>query len=502
VIKQAPGPGRILAMLVFALSCFGILMFLWLTFGGSVPLRPEGYRFSAAVPEAATLPVEADVRLAGVNVGKVKKKELEPRAQRTLVEIELEPEFAPVQRDARLVLRQKTLLGEAYLELAPGRPDAEKLPDGGRLADAQVEQTVQLDEIFSSFDEPTRRFFRLWVRQVGHAVRGRRGRDLSQALGNLAGVTVSGERVFSALDGRRAELERLVRDGGTVLGAINERRGALRGLVENGERAFRATASRDDALAEAVSVLPTFLDESRATLARLERFSGSARPLVRELRPAADDLAPTLDDLAALSPDLEVTFRDLRPLIAAGRRGLPALGRTARGARPLVGQLDPFLDELNPVLASLSYYRLRVAGFLSNGGVGLNNRFQGERALPNTVVFDNTSFESFDERPERDRGNAYLQPNVFNRVLALGTYEASDCSRAVGPRNRYGDVPQDDALDVAVPALKPFSRRPACVQAGPGLRDGRFFDLTERGRAPLKDPPRGTEGSLPTAGRP
>jgi hypothetical protein len=166
-----------------------------------------------------------------------------------------------------------------------------------------------------------------------------------------------------------------------------------------------------------------------------------------------------------------------------------------------MNELDPFLDELNPVLASLSYYRARVAGFLSNGGVGLRNRFEGERSLPNTVVFDNTSFERFVERPDRDRGNAYLQPNVFNRVLALGTYESSDCSNAVGRRNRFGDVAPNDALDTAGP-LKPFARRPACIQAGPGLLDGRFFDLAQRGRPLVKEPPRGTEGSLPIEGRP
>ena len=42
MIKQAPSIGRILTMVAFALSCFGILIFLWLSFGGSVPLQPEG----------------------------------------------------------------------------------------------------------------------------------------------------------------------------------------------------------------------------------------------------------------------------------------------------------------------------------------------------------------------------------------------------------------------------------------------------------------------------
>ena len=72
MIKQTPSLGRIIAMVAFTLSVFAILIFLWLAFGGSVPLNPEGYRFTAHMREAATLAVEADVRMAGVNVGKVK----------------------------------------------------------------------------------------------------------------------------------------------------------------------------------------------------------------------------------------------------------------------------------------------------------------------------------------------------------------------------------------------------------------------------------------------
>jgi hypothetical protein len=38
--KQAPTLGRLLVMVGFALSCFGLLLFLWLAFGGPIPLKP------------------------------------------------------------------------------------------------------------------------------------------------------------------------------------------------------------------------------------------------------------------------------------------------------------------------------------------------------------------------------------------------------------------------------------------------------------------------------
>src|SRR5467141_572889 len=135
--KQAPSFGRILTMVLFALSCFGLLLFLWLSFGGSIPLKPANYRVKVAFPEATQLGLEADVRIAGVSVGKVRGKELDPRGgNRTLATIEFDNKYAPIRRDTRATLRQKTLLGETYVELTPGGPHSPNLKDGGRLADA------------------------------------------------------------------------------------------------------------------------------------------------------------------------------------------------------------------------------------------------------------------------------------------------------------------------------------------------------------------------------
>src|SRR5919106_4165714 len=124
--KQAPSLGRILVAVGFALSCFGLILFLWIAFGGPIPLKPKSYQVTAYFPEATQLAQESDVRIAGVSVGKVKTIELAPEDQRvngqdtTEATIEIEPQFAPINTDARAILRQKTLLGETYVELTSG----------------------------------------------------------------------------------------------------------------------------------------------------------------------------------------------------------------------------------------------------------------------------------------------------------------------------------------------------------------------------------------------
>ncbi len=133
MVKQAPTFGRLMTMVGFALSCFALLLFLWVSFGGPTPLKPKGYRFEVAFPEATQLAVEADVRVAGVAVGKVRAKHRAENGNATVATIEIDPKYAPIASDARATLRQKTLLGETYVEMTTGSASATPVPEGGRL---------------------------------------------------------------------------------------------------------------------------------------------------------------------------------------------------------------------------------------------------------------------------------------------------------------------------------------------------------------------------------
>ena len=74
VQKQAPSLGRIARRWsVFALSCFGLLLFLWLAFGGPIPLQAQGLPLHGLLRGGRrSSRSEADVRISGVPVGKVK----------------------------------------------------------------------------------------------------------------------------------------------------------------------------------------------------------------------------------------------------------------------------------------------------------------------------------------------------------------------------------------------------------------------------------------------
>jgi phospholipid/cholesterol/gamma-HCH transport system substrate-binding protein len=493
MIKQTPSIGRIIAMVAFTLSVFAILIFLWLAFGGTVPLKPQGYRFTVNMPEAATLAAEADVRMAGVNVGKVKSKDLDKGGARTVVEVQLDSAYAPIPKDSHAILRQKTLLGETYLELAPGHKSAGMLPDGGRLANSRVEKTTELDEIFTAFDPKTRQAFKDWVKELDGAItKGHRSEDLNDAFGNFEGFAVDGAKLMQVLDEQNVAVHDLIRNTGRVFGAINERRGALRGLIVNSKRVFEATASRDQALAETFAIFPTFLDESKATMARLEDFSRNTHPLVNDLKGPADDLGPTVRDLGDLAPDLQNLFLDLNAAIPVSRTAVPALGKTLKEASPLVDALHTFLPELNPILSYFNFHQTTIAAFITNGGAdlaadyGTGQRGQTQIGINN----DDRSFTAYpygENPPDWARGNAYLHPNSLMRALKLGTIESFKCP---GGERKY----PEDALKVG---QKDEDKRAPCFELPPSLYNGQIFTFLKRGFAPLRANPKGVEGNPP-----
>ena len=410
------GAGRIAVMVLFAFSCFGLLLFLWLSFGGPIPLKPKGYRFQVAVPEATTLAEQADVRIAGVSVGKVMSKRLDEKTSRTLATIEVKREFAPVRAGARAVLRQKTLLGETYVELHPGPKTAPELAEGARLADARVAETVEFDEFLEIFPEETRRAFRR-LQANGAAVIDGRSRDLNDALGNIGPFAESGSDLLQVLDRRKTALAALVRETGSTFEAFTRDEDALRSFLADSARWFQATAAQRENLAESIRIFPTFLDESKATLARLETFATDTDPLVRDLRPVARDLQPTLRDLRRTAPDLRTFFTSLPAVTSASREGLPALNQFLGGLTPALNEAGPFFAQLNPILNFLEIYNGKVSDFLSLGPWAL----AGKRAVVDPNVQGHTLTQLImlgsqsivqPTRSADNRGNAYFRPDA------------------------------------------------------------------------------------------
>ncbi len=471
--KAAPSFARIAAMVIFALSCFGLLLFLWLAFGGPIPLKPQGYRFTTSFAEATALATEADVRISGVPVGKVKTIEPDNQTGRSTVTIELESRYAPMPSDARAVLRQKTLLGETYIELTPGTDDAEPVPDGGSLAVSQISPTVQLDEIYRTFDADTRRAFQSWMIEQAKGI-GDHGRDVNDALGNLGPFAEDTATLVDILNRQEGAVTGLISNTGVVFEALTDRGDQLRSLIENSNRVFAATASRDEELKQAFLALPTFERESAVTLDRLAEFARDTDPLVTQLRPAARELSPTLRDLGALSPDLEALFRELNPLITASRTGFPAAERILEDARPLIAQLDPAMRQVTPLLEFIGLYKRELTAFFANTVAGTQAKDpSGVHYLRTTNPLNPENLAVYPRRIGSNRPNAYAKPGNFDQLRrGLPVFENRHCSSGV-PTITNVPAPSTVPLPVPIPTdLIPAELLDRIIQFGFAGRPG------------------------------
>jgi phospholipid/cholesterol/gamma-HCH transport system substrate-binding protein len=462
--KQAPSFGRIMIAVGFALSCFGLILFLWVAFGGPIPLRPESYRVTAYFPEATQLAQESDVRIGGVSVGKVKTVTLAPPEDRvngkdtTEAVIEIQPQYAPIATDAKAILRQKTLLGETYVELTSGtEPDGnpapvslgsaatatdtanhpvQSIPEGGTLGLGQTQEATQIDEIFNALDVQTRTAFQDWIQNSAKAVKGR-GLDLNDAFGNLGPFASDAANILSVLHRQQHAVDGLVRDTGTVFGALSERDGELAGAITGSNDTFGALASEKQALQDTFAILPTFQRETRQTLARLDQFQASTHPLVTKLLPVAKDVSPTLRSVRKLSGPLKNLFVDLNPLLDVAKKGLPAARDFLKALRPTLAALEPFLANLNPVLGFLKTYKTDVTNFLSNPETGFAeidpstapNAPAPRFSLRVASYFSPETLSIYPNRLSTNRGAGYFPPNglIAQGAGKKGIFPNWDC---------------------------------------------------------------------------
>lgn len=435
--KRAPSTAQLLVIAGFALSCFGILLFLWITFGGPTPFKAKPYEVKIQFNEATQLAQQSDVRISGVNVGKVQNIELAPNGRQALATIDIADTYGPIPRGTRAILRIKTLLGETYVELTPGPANGPKLPDGATLPTANVAESVQLDEIFRTFDPRTRVAFQEWMQNASIAIGGR-GADLSNAFAELEPTFSEFDHLFRVVDTQRLAVGQLFRNGAVALRALRGRQGELAGLIRESNTVFSTTAARDRDIEALFRAFPTFEDESRLTLDRLKGFALKTDPLMRQLVPAAEQLSPTLVAFSRLAPQAKGFFEGLAPVIARSTSGFPALRKLFRDEfPPLLRSLDPFLRNLNPILAGLGLYKHEVTSVMANVAAATNAvhlNAAGERIHYLRVMgpFGPESLATFPRRLTTNRNSAYSQPLSSERLAqGLLNFDTRQCSAGI-----------------------------------------------------------------------
>ncbi len=433
--KKAPTTTQLLVIAGFALSCFGILLFLWITFGGPTPFKAKPYEIKIRFDEAAQLAQQSDVRISGVNVGKVQNIERDP-GKLAIATVDIDDKYAPIPKDARAILRTKTLLSETYVELSTGSRSGPKLEDGAILPTANVAHSVQIDEIFRTFDARTRAAFQEWMQNAAVAIQGQ-GQSFSSGIGQLDTTFTEFDKLFRVLDTQDAAVRQLFSNGAVALNAFRGREGQLAELIQNSNNVFTTTAARDRDLEALFQAFPTFEDESKLTLNRLKEFAINTEPLLHQLIPAAHQLSPTLVAFGKAAPQAKGFFEGFGPVIESSTTGFPALRKLFRDSfPPLLRAIDPFARNLNPLLTGLNLYKHEITAAMANVGAATNAvHLQFEKQVHYLRVigpFAPESLATYSNRLASNRNSAYSPAQIYKSLASgLPSFDTRNCSSGI-----------------------------------------------------------------------
>jgi virulence factor Mce-like protein len=488
--KRAPTLGNILVIILFVLSCFGLLMFLWESFGGPLPLKPKGYRMTVPLPRTLALAEQSDVRISGVNVGHVISLELGSDG-RTHATLEIAGRYAPIRANMHAILRQKTLLGETYVQLIPEGNSGRFLPDDGELAVSQVEPSVTLDDILSAFDPKTRKDFQIWQQAVAEGINGK-GEAINSDFAKLEPFVEHTNKLVTILDSQEGAVRALVHNTGVVFNALASRDHQLEGLIVNGEHTFHAAAEGSQAFAAAFRALPGFERNSRTALKELDRFAADASPFLTEFKPAERALSSLLGAAKPFAPEFDKFLTSLGPLTKAAKVGLPDVKKTLDLTTPVLENVRPVLHNLDPFLQYTGEYVPEVQAFFANltaaaqtseknSNIALGTKGPKQHYLTAMQVLSPEGLTTYKSAIGTSRANAYQLPGAYKSLISgLPVFNSSTCASSApsvsGPANETVSEEIIQQIIEFKVANKPEGSNevaaPGCNQQGPSTFNG------------------------------
>ena len=331
----------------FTVGLIALIVLALVSFFGLTKANPfaSPYKLTALFRDANNLQQGSPVRIAGVEVGKVKKVEpLREGRGMARVEMEIEDKGLPIHTDATLKVRPRIFLeGNFFVDLQPGSPSAPIQDDDARpISPDQTAAPVQFGDVLSALQADTRTDLQVFLKEYSEGLEGKGARGFNEALRNGAPAFRSLALVNQAALGREPtkDLQRLLKGQQRTFSALAADEGALKGLVTNLNVTAGALAREDAALEASLPALRDTLRAGHPALASLNNSLPSLRAFATDALPGVRSSGPTLREALPF-------IRQARRLV--GRRELRGTARELRRQIPRLSRLNrslvPFLEE-------------------------------------------------------------------------------------------------------------------------------------------------------------
>jgi phospholipid/cholesterol/gamma-HCH transport system substrate-binding protein len=300
------------------------------------------------------------INIAGVKVGDVDSVKLKNGV--AVVEVAMDKKYAPVYRNAHVLLRPKTGLKDMFLALDPGTPSAGSIPSGGTIPVANTLPDVNPDEVLASLDSDTRAYLQILLGAGGEAFtdkpghKGQASADLRQTLKRFEPTNRYLAQLTRLLATRQQNVKHVIHNFRLITDELNSTDGTLGRFVESANANFQAFANQDAALREALGLLPDTLTTAKTTLDKADKLGLVLGPTSQALRPFARALGPALKDVRPfLRETTPVIKNQLRPFTRIARPTVQDLRPAAADLAQATPRLRRVFGVVNSVLNEFAY---------------------------------------------------------------------------------------------------------------------------------------------------
>ncbi|MBA0126775.1 MCE family protein [Haloechinothrix sp. YIM 98757] len=362
--------------------------FKWLSAGAAVTLvavvvtaavrGQNGYDLEVLMPAADGTYEGGRVSIAGEVVGEV--TDVGVRGDQALVAVRIDEKHAPLHAGTTARVNWQSLIGDRVVEIIPGAEDNPTLPSGKRI-ESEIER-VELGDVLSALDEPTRKHLQGLLNQLNETFDGREN-DVNATL-KAAGPAIGalGE-VMRAVGEDGPAIRDLVERLQDMTSELAARDTELRETIGNLGRLTSSTVEKQEQLGETFAELPSTVQEATATLRDVPAAVDEAKPLLREIRPATQQLPAVAGNLNPVLDEVGPAVSSLKPTLRSAGTLLQETPDLLDGAHATLPDVTEAASELQPAVAFLRPYTPEAVGWLSNwAGVWGSRTESGSYARP------------------------------------------------------------------------------------------------------------------------
>src|SRR4029078_13570987 len=207
------------------------------------------------------------------------------------VTMELQDKGLPIKKDAELKIRPRIFLeGNFFVDVVPGSPSGDDLPDGGVIPVTQTAAPVQFGDLLTALQRDTRTDLKTFLREYSKGLSDGGADGFNEAIKYWKPAYLNSSLANDASLGQdpNRDLQRVLKGQQKTFAALVKDEGALKDLVTNFNVTAGAFAREDVALAQSIPALRDTLKigypalgSLDAALPALRAFAHDALPGVR-----------------------------------------------------------------------------------------------------------------------------------------------------------------------------------------------------------------------------